>query len=450
MHSLSIIALAAGYGLQKFGKIFRSTILDSFLVAVRNNKNYWVKIFWTELLRPALLLLFFLSSLLPAHSYTRDIHRKSVVDGAQLCVTKFGVPLPPTTLAAMIDGVLEPDQISASAVQILKQRIEPGSYGKQRKISPKRIAAQFLHGSPNPTRPIYRDNAKDTDSLNGVTRLPEKELLSNRFPVEIYSYDTNKDLRNRMLIAASQYLCVSLAHVEKTQAGRALGNLLHMIGDTYSASHVQRQPPEGSPPRCGTEKIEWHFSMDLVSWKQHAPADKNAGDWRFRCLVHHIAKIMDFWANARENVNPVKEADAKRRRIDWHVRRSLKYLCNAVLREDKSTLNKPTGGAPAGYSSASGTDNWNPFSRHREDLAIQPEGLTSKAEAEAFYDRIAKMLKSQGGAAEFSYPSRDMEDLCKRVQVYTQLPAALACTPNEIEWAMTANKRVQSMWLPSR
>jgi hypothetical protein len=38
--------------------------------------------------------------------------------------------------------------------------------------------------------------------------------------------------------------------------------MMHMIGGTYSASHVQRSH-NWRKWGCGTEQIEWHFSMDL-------------------------------------------------------------------------------------------------------------------------------------------------------------------------------------------
>lgn len=385
-----------------------------------------------------------------AHAYTPGKHKKSVIEGAELCKSRHGAGLSADELRDVIAGVIEPDAPSPSSVQMFIQRVEPGSYGKQRNVSTTRIAAQSLHGSPNPTRPVYTDAKADRAALKKTIRVPASQLSADRFDLEVYAYDTNQSVRNKLLINASQFLCVSLTHADDAQAARRFGNMLHMIGDTYSASHVQRSMPRERGRKCGTEKIEWHFSMDLVSWKQHRAADKNDADWRFRCLVEHTSDLMNLWLRGRKAIVRFDDRRSKHNLANRHVRRSLNLLCNRILREDAAILARPSGGAAAGYSSASGTDNWKVFSKKPRDRAIYPAGLTSRAEAHAFYQSIDEELKRRGGRARFSYPSRDMDDLCRELARPGPLPAPLQCTTQEIDWAMQGSDRVGTMWMPPR
>lgn len=391
-----------------------------------------------------------LSTVVSASAYTRHVHERSIVESAQICQKKYGMAVNSTTLAAIVEGVKEPDAFAISTLEIFKQRVEPNSYGRQRSITTVRIAAQSIHGSPNPTRKIHNGSPQDQSALQKSIRRADSSLLKNRVNIEVYAYDTNQGLRNKMLINASQFLCVSMAHKEADQSARKLGNLLHMVGDTYSASHVQRAAPIGSPPECGTEKIEWHFSMDLVSWKRHVLADRNDKDWRFECATQHGAELMNLWSAGREAVAALKSTTEKRAVANREIRKSLRLLCSKVFRADKNVLRQPAGGASAQYSSASGTDNWRALRAKRPDLAIQPVGLTSVEEAEEFYRSVADKLKRDGHAVEFSYPSRSMPDLCRSIMGKEPLHVALQCTREEIELAVTGSKRVSTMWIPSR
>lgn len=385
-----------------------------------------------------------------SHAYSPGNHERSIVEGAALCKSRHGTTVSADDLRNMIEGVIEPDAPSPSSLQMFKQRFEPGSYGKQRNVSTIRIAAQSLHGSPNPTRPVYTSSKADRAAFAKTIPVPGSELMADRFDLDVYAYDTNQSVRNKLLINASQFLCVSFAHKDDAQAARKFGNMMHMIADTYSASHVQRSAPRGPGRTCGTEKIEWHFSMDLVSWKQHRAADTNNTDWRFRCLVDHTSDLMKLWLRSRKTVARQGGRTAKLKSVNREVRRTLKMLCNRVLREDASVLAKPSGGAAAGYSSASGTDNWKVFSKQPRDRAIQPVGLTSREEAHAFYKSVDKKLQRRGGPARFSYPYRDMADLCRALGSPGPLPAPLQCKAREIDWAMKDSDRVRTMWLPPR
>lgn len=256
-----------------------------------------------------------------------------------------------------------------------------------------------------------------------------------------------------MLLNASQFLCVSFAHKDNPQSARKFGNMLHMIGDTYSASHVQRSEPEGSADNCGTEKIEWHFSMDLVSWKLHEVADKEHKDWRFRCLVKHTSDLMKLWVDGREAVQKETDRAAKLEIANEKVGQTVRLLCDNIFREDPEVLRRPAGGAAAGYSIASGTDRWKfweYFKKRPEDIPIQPVGLTGPEEAIAYRKMVNDNLKEKDGPAHYWYPPRDAGDFCKDLDRQDQLPSALQCTQQEIDWAMSGSNEVGTLWIPAR
>lgn len=389
-----------------------------------------------------------------AAPYTPENHERSVREAAAICAADHATAISDMDLEAIVRGAREPDDPTLALLEIGTQRIEPGARGKRRGINPVRITEQSFHGSPNPTRDPYGDSTEDRARRREALQTPEAELLPDRYALDVYAYDTNQAVRNKLLLNASQLLCVSLAHADDRRSGRKLGNLLHMVGDTYSASHVQRSEPVGSPDGCGTEKIEWHFSMDLVVWKAHAPADREHGDWRFGCLVDHAAELMRMWAPARKAVQEGRDAASKLARANRAVGQAVDYLCGNVLVEDVEVLRRPAGGAAAGYSIASGTDNWATlFTFWREqpkDRPIQPAGLTGPDEAQDFVARVNEELKTRGRPPYFVYPSRTAGDFCEDTDQPDGLPEALRCTPQEIEWAMDGSSVVDELVIPPR
>jgi hypothetical protein len=386
-----------------------------------------------------------------ASAYTPENHERNVKEGARMCSIDHATMIGNADIEGMIEGVREPDDPSLESLQIISQRIEPNAYGTRRGVTMVRIAAQSIHGSPNPTRPAYTD-AEDDQKQKAIP-VPAAELLPNRLDLDVYSYDTNQGVRNKMLLNASQFLCVSFTHKDDAQSARKFGNMLHMIGDTYSASHVQRSEPEGSADNCGTEKIEWHFSMDLVSWKLHEAADKEHKDWRFRCLVKHTSDLMKLWVDGREAVQKETDRAAKLEIANEKVGQTIQLLCDNIFREDPEVLRRPAGGAAAGYSIASGTDRWKfweYFKERPEDIPIQPVGLTGPEEAIAYRKMVNDNLKEKGGPAHYWYPPRDAGDFCKDLDRQDQLPSALQCTQQEIDWAMSGSNEVGTLWIPAR
>jgi hypothetical protein len=392
----------------------------------------------------------------PSHavSYTPENHERSVREAAAVCEDEHATEIEEADLAAIIRGAREPDDLSLALVEIGAQRIEPGARGKRRDINATRIAEQSFHGSPNPTRRSYGVSKRDREQAKQAIPTLEAELLPDRFALDVHSYDTNQAVRNKLLLNASQLLCVSLAHGDDQRSGSKLGNLLHMVGDTYSASHVQRSAPVGGADACGTEKIEWHFSMDLIVWKAHAPADQVNDDWRFSCLVDHAAQLIRMWLPARKAVREAPDVGSKLEKANHAVGQAVDYLCGNVFREDPEILRRPAGGAAAGYSIASGTDNWASvftFWRKRpKDQPIQPVGLTGPEEARAFVDGVNEDLKSRGRLPYFVYPARDAGDFCEESGQRDELPAALRCTRQEIEWAMDDSDKVENLVIPPR
>ena len=383
-----------------------------------------------------------------ADAYTPENHALSVRDAAGNLLGRaepFVVP----DVDSITEGVEEPDAFSLGTLEIVHQRVEPGSYGTRREMLPERVASQSIHGSPNPTRAAYGDSEQDQAWLAEAIPLPTEERLEDRYPLDVYAYSTNEQVRNRILINASQFLCVSYAHVNDQRAARSLGWLLHMIGDTYSASHVQRTEPEGGPDGpCGTEQITWHFSMDLISWKQHRPADLEAGDWRYRCLVEHVEDLLVAWVDGRRVVQTAGDAATMRALANEQVAATLGMLCDRVLREDPDVLRRPAGGGAAGFSSASGTDYSEGCGAPGPDRAMQPIGLTGEAEALAWQRSITAALADDG--IQFWYPPRDLGDLCAQLRAPEGLPVALQCSDEEIDWAAIGAPEVETMWVPPR
>jgi hypothetical protein len=390
----------------------------------------------------------------PAHAYTPENHERSVREAVDVCRAGPSIALSEGDVEAIVTGVREPDDWSLGMVQIGVQRIEPGARGKQRDVSALRIAEQSFHGSPNPTRPPYTDSPQDQQQKLRAMPTPKGALLPDRLDLDVHAYDTNQAVRNKLLMNASQLLCVSVAHSVDRTSGRKLGNLLHMVGDTYSASHVQRSEPEGSPDACGTEKIEWHFSMDLVVWKRHMPADAENGDWRFRCLVRHSAELIRMWASARAEAKASSDATIRLAKANGAVERVVGYLCDRVFREDPEVLKRPAGGAAAYYSIASGSDNWASvltFWREQPpDRPIQPVGLTGPDEAAAFVAWVNQELVRQGRPPFFAYPSRDTGDFCEGAGQPSALAPDLRCTADEIRAAMSASRVVEGLTIPPR
>ena len=153
---------------------------------------------------------------------------------------------------------------------------------------------------------------------------------------------------------------------------------------------------------------------------------------------------MKLWADGRDAVRNASAPADKLETANDGVGRILRALCDRVLREDPEVLKRPAGGASAGYSIASG------MKKQGADRPIQPVGLTGPAEAAAFVKRVNEELERQGGAAHFWYPPRDVGDLCEGLEHGDELPAALQCTPQEIEWAMTGSDEVDTLWIPPR
>ncbi len=389
-----------------------------------------------------------------AAAYDGENHERSVRLAADRCEDRHATTFSPDELDAIVRGAREPDDPTLALLEIGVQRIEPFARGKKRGTNPIRISEQSFHGSPNPTRAPYTDSSEDRALQRAAIPTPPSELLPDRYELDVHSYDTNRAMRNKLLVNASQLLCVSLAHGDDRKSAKKFGNLLHMIGDTYSTSHVQRSEPRGSPGRCGSEEIEWFFSMDLVVWKNHAPADRENGDWRFRCLVEHAAALMRSWAVARRAVEEAADPGAKRARADHAVAEAVGYLCANALRASPEVLARASGGAAAGYSIASGTDNWATvfaFWRPRPvDQPIQPVGLTGAAEARAFVAWVNRELQRAGRAPYFAYPSREVGDYCAELADTGRLPEALRCTADEIGWAMEASPEVDPLVIPPR
>lgn len=154
--------------------------------------------------------------------------------------------------------------------------------------------------------------ARPTDANNALVNPPLAASIDNM------QWRTNIVARIAHLAAVSALLPSPLAAAAK------IGAAFHILGDTYSASHVQRADDVAavaSSALGGTisagEKyvntaaacsaalgVQQAFSMDVVRWMKHFAADvdksKTAHGARlFRCLQLHIEEVLLAWMTVR-------------------------------------------------------------------------------------------------------------------------------------------------------
>ena len=225
-------------------------------------------------LRGSALVCLLIGTLSVANAYTPDNHERSVRKGAARLEADHGTAIEAAAIENMVEGVREPDKLSPGTLP------DGNAAGRTRLVGQAarhlyrahRVPVHSRQSEPNPAS-IQEHRRGPGEEGEDDPDAGRAELMPDRLNLDVYSYDTNQAVRNKLLLNASQFLCVSFAHGDDQRSASKLGNLLHMVGDSYSASHVQRSAPEGGEDTCGTEKIEWHFSMDLIVWKAHAPAD---------------------------------------------------------------------------------------------------------------------------------------------------------------------------------
>jgi hypothetical protein len=157
--------------------------------------------------------------------------------------------------------------------------------------------------------------ARPTDANNALVNPPLAASIDNM------QWRTNIVTRIAHLAAVSALLPSPLAAAAK------IGAALHILGDTYSASHVQRADDVGAVASSALggvigkvadgEKyvntaaacsaalgVQQAFSMDVVRWMKHFAADvdksKTAHGARlFRCLQLHIEEVLLAWMTLR-------------------------------------------------------------------------------------------------------------------------------------------------------
>ena len=248
-----------------------------------------------------------------------------------------------------------------------------------RKMHPSQIVVQHIHSNP---LPLVLKKGKIASSP--YKQRADAKSFDNSY---VLSYITNQQFRNQILMQSSLWYCTSIAAPKKL-AFTKLGSIFHMLGDSFSASHLDRKKPinaeEDNP--CGdieqgSLNITQAYSMDVVSWKHHAPADADTTSWNFKCLIKQISDLLSLAHKARDEYSLALNNKKKVDLAHQHMNKFMDYLCTQSLVFEKELLNHPAGGADAQYSSAIS-----------ESKGIYPEALASIAELKHYMSKTPNFM----------------------------------------------------------
>lgn len=324
---------------------------------------------------------------------------------------------------AIIKGVREPD----------KQDLVPWEMGMQRlfsrddqvrTVSSARALIQHIHGNPLPMKIKASAKAKQkgypTIMLTEALPSQLKDEIGKSSRNDLWARVTMRQLRNKILAQASSWLCIGVAHPDPQQRWRKFGNLAHMIGDTYSASHTLRSP-------AGQHALLMSFSMDTVMWKKHVVGDANNTDFRFKALKNELETLAKLYESASSIVDHASRSSEEEFMTSVHqaLNPLFDHLCEHTLSMDDATLDRAAGGSTKEWSASMNSG-----------LAMLPSGLSSESEFENY---IKKLKKKEGS---FFYPSRSSPDFCKSRVV-------LRCDwEREVKLALENSSRVEGMFVP--
>lgn len=360
-----------------------------------------------------------IGSTLPRHPPN---HEKSVIDACARA-TEDGKLASPCIEKDLVEGVREPDS-QGVPYEMSLQRVF-GREGTRRNVSWDRVAIQHIHGSPLPMQ-VHSTQEAQAAGFQGIdlgATLPAtvRPLLGPSARDDLWATVTMGQLRNKMLSQAAAWVCVGLAHSDPAQKWRKLGNLAHMVGDTFSASHTLRS-------ENGDGELLLSYSMDVVWWAQHVVGDEVDDDFRFAVLVSNLAELMARYAHAIDELGKVTVRTKQEFLpvLDEHAQPIFDYLCTRTWRMSPATLARPAGGATKGWSSAM-----------KHGKSMLPSGLTSE---DAYRRYVREAARHKHG---FFYPSRQEGDYC------TDQRKALACNwEKEVEPALKDAEETRSMFVP--
>lgn len=298
------------------------------------------------------------------------------------------------------------------------------SHKTHRSMVAGRTSVQQTHGNSLPLRKVVGNQKPATVPLhdNAGVKNSRKDL---------YSYSSGEQVRNKILAQSSQYFCGAIHHPLSKVGGLYAGVGFHMLGDTYSRSHVARKKGKGKSKkeRCAANEISWIYSMDTVLWRRHILGDVGWYTWEFDCLRRMSSRILNVLLAARKAAK--KKSTDIQAVANTAQLKIARILCTEGLRMSGEVLRGPAGGAPAYWSSSRRTPR--PSSTFSKALAVAagythekvaPMGLTSDANFKDMVKTIDQDVTSANIGPHFWYPPRG-EDWCSLGD--EELEALLAC-----------------------
>jgi len=318
-------------------------------------------------------------------------HETSVLDACARAARSDGLAMP-CVEQDVVAGVREPDILGAP-LEMMVQRVF-GREGTRRNVSWDRVAIQHFHGSPLPliVRSAAQAQSEGFVPIDFAATLPlaVRPELGPSARSDLWATVTMGQLRNKMLSQAAAWVCVGLAHSDPAQRWRKLGNLAHMVGDTFSAAHALRS-------ETGDGELLLSYSMDVVWWAQHVVGDEVNDDARFAALVAHLTDLVQLYTGAMAALStfPGETKDELLPALNEQAKPIYDYLCERTWKMGPDTLARPAGGATKEWSSAL-----------KFGKSMLPAGLTSAA---AYRSYVAEAARRTPG---FFYPHTDAGDYC--------------------------------------
>ena len=322
-------------------------------------------------------------------------------------------------LEAMVEGVREPDMLHVIPWQMGWQRVFALD-GHIRPISQERARIQHIHGNPLPLL-VDAGNLPHT-SMNTHQNWPKTLAASkgeNARP-DLLALVNMRQYRNKMLAQTASWLCVGLPHVRPEQAWRKMGNIAHMVGDTYSASHTLR---DSQDPRY----LWMTFSMDTVMWKQHIVGDANNQDFRFETLQKELTVLIQLFAQGRQYLQNQESGHSQSymQHLNQVTEPIFDHLCEQVWKMDGETLAQPAGGSTKEWSASM-----------NQGMAMMPSGLADDQELQMYLQNLQKQYP------DFFYPHPNTADFCEN-------RSALRCDWSlEVLPALENASQVQNLFVP--
>jgi hypothetical protein len=282
---------------------------------------------------------------------------------------------------------------------------------EKRSLMWRRVASQHVHGSALPLKSGLAATAKVDSPAPIVAAFKNFDAQIAQNAPGYSGIVTNKQVRNKLLRTALSWGCQSIATNNEKESGRRAGFIGHMVGDLYSASHVQRsnagETAAGQCPNCcSANKIQVQYSMDVVDWSVHAGADEDTTNWRFKCYETKLAAVYKTISEGRK-IYQAAAATAKQNLADDFAAKFSTAFCDLYKFED-GILDGPAGGASSKYSSLQSTKK-----------PIFPTSLATVAEFEKYINE-AHFELFQSGAGGYWYPNRASADYCSA-------PAKMTC-----------------------